>query len=121
MQQVISGMLKIYRLQWAVSVLAFFGLAFAVRTNELCSRGYLPTAEELELGAEDPLGLQPLGSSCGNTVLVKAGSTAMTVGLLVVMTLQFRYRIRLAQERERLAIRIGGLQQKFARLRTRIN
>ena len=110
-QKLLSDLVSIYRMQCGIVLLALLGLAFAVRANELCSRGYLPTADEIEAGAEDPMVLQPLQSKCKDVTLVKLGCSGSTALLLIAMLVQFRYRRRFERERERLAHRKPGMQQ----------
>jgi len=91
-----SDVIVIYRLQWCNSALAILGLACAMRCNELCSRGYLPLPDEVINGAVDPFVAFPLNSTCrmGKIVLWKTGCSILTALLLVVMAVQFKYRMR---------------------------
>ena len=108
----LKDLLSIYKMQYVIVLLALMGLAFAVRANELCSRGYLPTAAEVDAGDfEDPLLLQPLQSRCEDVTLVKLGASFSTALLLIAMLVQFRHRLRFQRERARLANRMRGMQE----------
>jgi hypothetical protein len=42
-RKIVKDLKSIKNVQWAVSLLAMFGLAFGVRIHEYCDRGYQPT------------------------------------------------------------------------------
>jgi hypothetical protein len=101
-RKVLANMLVVYRLQWAVTVLAVIGFFFTMRCEHLCTRGYQPTPEEVEQGAQDPFLLDPVDSKCEECTLLKAGAAVTTFFLLVAMVVQFRYRSRVLAGRMRL-------------------
>ena len=105
-----SDVIVIYRLQWCNSALAILALACAIRCNELCSRGYLPLPNEMINGVVDPFVAFPLNSThrMGKIVLWKTGCSILTALLLVVMAVQFKYRMRYGRVLSKLRQEMAG-------------
>eukprot|EP00960_Hanusia_phi_P057516 763588-Hanusia_phi.AAC.5 len=92
-KKIISLFRTLTGLQTLNALFAFISLIFGIRANELCSRGYQPTAEDIADGYPDPFTEEPLNSECKDVYLVKTGCTVFTVFLLICMIWQFRYRL----------------------------